>query len=85
MTGTLVFDPLLPIWLIATLGVLLGAGLVLALWRGLSGWGLRALAGTVVLAALMGPVYQQEDRQPLSDIVLMLEDDSASQSLGSRQ
>lgn len=85
MTGTLVFDPLLPIWLIAALGVLLGAGLVLALWRGLSGWGLRALAGAVVLAALMGPVYQQEDRQPLSDIVLMLEDDSASQSLGSRQ
>ena len=37
MTGTLVFDPLLPLWLIATLGVLLGAGLVLALWRGLSG------------------------------------------------
>ena len=51
MTGTLVFDPLLPLWLIATLGVLVGAGLVLALWRGLSGWGLRALAGAVAPSA----------------------------------
>ncbi|MFU1478827.1 hypothetical protein ACM25N_14420 [Roseovarius sp. C7] len=85
MTGTLVFDPLLPIWLIATLGALLGAGVVLALWRGLSGWALRGLAGAVILAALLGPVYQQEDRQPLSDIVLMLEDESASQDLGDRR
>jgi hypothetical protein len=59
-------------------------GVVLALVRGLRGWPLRGLAGLVVLAALAGPSFQQEDRAPLSDIVLMLEDESASQRLGDR-
>ena len=38
----------------------------------------------MVLAALSGPVLQRENRAPLSDIVLLLEDQSASQSLGDR-
>jgi hypothetical protein len=42
------------------------------------------MAALVVLAALSGPSVQQEDRAPLSDIVLMLEDESASQRLGDR-
>ncbi len=84
MTGTLIFDPLLPWLLIAVLGAALVIGVGLALWRGLSGWPLRALAGLVILAALSGPVYQVEDRAPLSDIVLMLEDQSASQQLVDR-
>ncbi|MFU8778153.1 MAG: hypothetical protein ACNA7M_10860, partial [Roseovarius sp.] len=84
MTGSVVFDPLLPVWLIAGLGVLVLAGLVLALWRGLAGWPLRALAGLVILAALLGPAYQQEERTALSDIVLIVEDESASQGLSDR-
>ncbi|HKL05394.1 MAG TPA: hypothetical protein VJ929_06245 [Roseovarius sp.] len=84
MTGTLIFDPLLPWLLIAVLAAALVIGVGLALWRGLSGWPLRALAGLVILAALSGPVYQVEDRAPLSDIVLMLEDQSASQQLVDR-
>jgi len=84
MTGTLIFDPLLPWLLIAVLAAALVIGVGLALWRGLSGWPLRALAGLVILAALSGPVYQVEDRAPLSDIVLMLEDQSASQQLADR-
>jgi hypothetical protein len=64
---------------IATIGV------VLALVRGLRGWPFRGLAGLVVLAALAGPSFQQEDRAPLTDIVLMLEDESASQRLGNRE
>jgi hypothetical protein len=84
MTSTIVFDPLLPWPLIAGLAGMMLAGLALALWRGLSGWALRGLAALVILAALMGPVYQQEDRAPLSDIVLLLEDDSASQGLSDR-
>ena len=84
MTGTIIFDPLIP-WtaLIAVAIVALGT-VILAGVRGLSGWGLRALAGFVVIAALSGPVYQEEDRSPLSDIVIVLEDESASQSLGDR-
>ena len=84
MTGSVIFDPLLPIWLIAVLAALVASGLALALWRGLAGWPFRALAGLVILAALMGPAYQQEERTALSDIVLIVEDQSASQDLTDR-
>ncbi len=84
MTGSVIFDPLLPWWLIAALAGLTLAGTALALWRGLSGWALRGLAGLVILAALAGPLYQQEERDPLSDIVLLVEDESASQRLADR-
>ncbi len=84
MTGSIVFDPLLPWVFIAVLGVFAALGVALALWRGLQGWALRALAALVVLAALAQPSYQIEDRAPLSNIVLIVEDKSASQSLGDR-
>ncbi|MBC7163946.1 MAG: hypothetical protein H5U15_02985 [Roseovarius sp.] len=84
MTGAVVFDPLLPVWLIAALGALALAGLGLAVWRGLAGRALRALAMVVLLGALSGPAYRQEERTPLSDIVLLVEDRSASQRLAAR-
>ncbi|MCK0151431.1 glutamine amidotransferase [Marivita sp. S6314] len=84
MTGSIVFDPLLPWGLIAALAALTFLGVALALWRGLQGWALRALAAVVVLAAVAQPSYQIEDRAPLSNIVLIVEDKSASQSLGDR-
>jgi hypothetical protein len=46
---------------------------VVALWRGLSGWWLRGLA-LLVLLAIANPSIQQEDRAPLTDIVLMVVD-----------
>ncbi|SDX27986.1 hypothetical protein SAMN05444358_104144 [Ruegeria halocynthiae] len=84
MTGTVIFDPLIPWPILAAVALVALSGVVLALWRGLSGWALRGLAALVVLAALSGPVYQVEDRAPLTDIVLMIEDESASQSLSDR-
>ncbi|WP_171229982.1 hypothetical protein [Ruegeria sp. HKCCA4008] len=84
MTGTVIFDPLIPWPLLAAVGAIAAVGVALALWRGLSGWALRGLAALVVIAALSGPVYQVEDRAPLTDIVLMIEDESASQSLSDR-
>ncbi len=84
MTGSVIFDPLIPWPLIAALAALALAGVALALWRGLSGWALRALAALALLGALAGPVYRVEDRKPLSDIVVMVEDDSASQTLSDR-
>ncbi len=80
----IVFDPLLswPVWWAgAGISVL---GLVFALWRGLAGGWLRALAATLVLLILAGPMLQSEEREPLSDIVFLLRDDSASQELGER-
>ncbi|CUH42813.1 hypothetical protein [Ruegeria atlantica] len=84
MTGTVIFDPLIPWPVLAIVAAIAVAGVVLALWRGLSGWALRGLAALVVIAALSGPVYQVEDRAPLTDIVLMIEDESASQTLSDR-
>ncbi|MFC3613307.1 hypothetical protein ACFORG_05995 [Lutimaribacter marinistellae] len=84
MTGTVLFDPLIPWALIAVVSGIAIAGVALALWRGLSGWALRGLAALVILGALAGPVYQQEDRAPLTDIVVMIEDESASQTLSDR-
>ncbi len=84
MTGTVIFDPLIPWPVLAVVASVAAAGIVLALWRGLSGWALRGLAALVMIAALAGPVYQIEDRAPLTDIVLMIEDESASQTLSDR-
>ncbi|WP_120634761.1 hypothetical protein [Ruegeria sp. EL01] len=84
MTGTVIFDPLIPWPILAAVAGIATTGFVLAVWRGLSGWALRGLAALVVIAALSGPVYQAEDRAPLTDIVLMIEDESASQTLSDR-
>jgi hypothetical protein len=84
MTGQIVFDPLLPWVVVAVLGGLALIGVVLALWRGLSGWALRALAALILVAALSQPSWQVEDRSPLSDIVIMLVDETASQRLAER-
>jgi hypothetical protein len=84
MGRTVIFDPLIGwplIWGLAAFAVVL---LALAIWRGLSGWVFRAGAAMVLLAALANPSLQSEDRTPLSDIVLVVVDDSASQQLGDR-
>ncbi|WP_112308673.1 hypothetical protein [Pseudogemmobacter bohemicus] len=84
VTAHLVFDPLVPwpvLWALAGVTLIM---LALALWRGLPGWALRGLGLAALLAALAGPGLQSEDRQNLSDIVILLVDESASQSLGAR-
>ena len=84
MTGTLVFDPLLP-WLVLYAATGLAVlGILVALWRGLAGWWLRGLTAAVLLLAIANPSLQEEDRAPLSDIVLAVVDDSASQRIGDR-
>ena len=84
LNGTIVFDPLLPWPVIAALAVAAALLVGLALWRGLSGWWLRGLTAVALLAALANPAFQQEDRAPLSDIVIAVIDDSASQRIGDR-
>jgi hypothetical protein len=84
MTGSVIFDPLLSYPVLIALGAIIFAGMFIALWRGLRGWALRGCAGLIVLLALSGPSFQQEDRSPLSDIVLMIQDQSASQNLANR-
>lgn len=79
-----IFDPLIP-WTIlwSATGVALVA-MAFAFWRGLRGWALRALTAAAILLALANPSLQHEDRSPLSDIVLMVADRTASQHLSDR-
>jgi len=79
-----IFSPSVPWPIIAGLAALSGIALLLAIWYGLRGWALRALAALSLLAALAGPSLQQEERNPMSDILLVVVDDSASQGLSDR-
>ena len=84
MTGQIIFDPLIPWEALAVVAAVALLAVLLAAVRGLTGWALRAISALVVLGALTGPSYQQEDRTPLTDIVVFLEDESASQALSDR-
>ena len=82
--GQIVFQPLVPWPLVAVLAALVLAGLVLSLACGLRGAWARGLAALCLLAALAGPALRDETRQALSDIVLLIVDDSASQRIADR-
>ena len=84
MTQVVVLQPLLAAWLVTVLGGVALAFAGFALWRGLQGWPWRALALGLCLLGLANPALQHEDRKPLSDIVILLVDDSASQTLSDR-
>ncbi|MEO1426813.1 MAG: hypothetical protein AAFU58_08545, partial [Pseudomonadota bacterium] len=84
MARTLIFDPVIPGIALIILGVVaLFLGLFYCWRQGASGlFRLGALAGLIALLA--NPQLQNEDRAPLDDIVLVMHDVSASQSLDGR-
>ncbi|MBQ2262617.1 MAG: hypothetical protein II336_14765 [Loktanella sp.] len=84
MNGTVIFDPLIPLIGVYVLAALVVLAVILAIWRRLPGWWLRGLAGIALLAAMANPSLQQEDRVPLSDIVMVVVDESASQRIAGR-
>ncbi len=84
MDGSILFSPILPWSILAALAVLMAGFIGFAIWRGLIGWPLRALGASVLLVALLNPSYQQENREALSDIVLLVVDKTASQRIGDR-
>jgi hypothetical protein len=84
MNGSLILDPFLPWPVLAAAAAMVAGMIVLALWRGLSGWWLRGLTAVVLLTALANPSLQEEDRAPLSDIVIAVVDQSASQRIADR-
>ncbi|MCH8466332.1 MAG: hypothetical protein LAT78_07175 [Roseinatronobacter sp.] len=69
------------LWAIAGIAALLVG---IALWQGLRGWWLRGLAALALLAALANPVLQSQERDSLSDIALVVVDETASNLLGTR-
>ncbi len=85
MVTELVFDPLLSPLFLALLAAVAAGFLILALWRGLNGWWLRTGAALVLFAALANPSLRQEERDPLSDVVLLVSDQTSSQQIAGRE
>ncbi|MCV6823396.1 MULTISPECIES: hypothetical protein [Halocynthiibacter] len=84
MREQILFDPLLPVWLVGVLAAVAGVVLVIAALRGLSGWWLRGLVAAILLGAVLNPSIQRENREALSDLLLVLVDNSASQRISDR-
>ncbi len=69
-------------WAATTVAVLLAAALVYLNRRG---WPLRIAGLALVLAALANPILNTDEREQLTDIVAVIIDESASQSIGNRR
>ncbi len=84
MIGQVILDPLVPLAVLYALAGLAAVGLVFAMWRRLVGWALRGLAAIVILGAIANPSLQREERDTLSDILVAVVDESASQRISDR-
>jgi hypothetical protein len=78
------FEPLLPLWLIASLGALALLVVAIAAVRRARGTVWRLAAFAVLLLWLAGPRLVQETRENLADIGLLVVDHSASMQVGER-
>ncbi|MBL1437288.1 MAG: hypothetical protein COB08_013945 [Rhodobacteraceae bacterium] len=81
MTSSITFDPVFALWMLALIGAVAVALLAFSAWRGLKGWPLRALALAALGLALANPLFREENRLPERDAVVIIVDDSSSQSL----
>jgi hypothetical protein len=84
MNWSIDFAPLIPepwLWVAAAIAAVL---CVLLLLRRSRGAALRALALAALIGALANPMLRQEDREQLSNIALVMMDESTSQSIDKR-
>ncbi len=85
MNWSLNFAPLVP-WFVIVLAAVLALALVgLMLWRRQRGAPFRALALAALIIALMNPMLREEQRESLSNVAIVVVDESTSQQLGTRQ
>ena len=84
MAWSVFIDPLVPIWLIAALGMAALAAVALGLFMRARGALIRMLATAALLLGLLNPVVQEEEREGLTDIAVVVTDHSLSQALTSR-
>jgi len=82
---SLQFAPLLPWPWLATASVIAIGLLAFSFWRRARGSSWRLLALAAVLGALANPSAVQEDRNYLSDVAVVVVDDSVSQNVPPRQ
>ncbi len=84
MNWSIEFMPFVPwsvLWALAALGAVL---LALLFWRSSRGAIFRLLSYALLLLAIANPQLKQEDREPLSDVVAVVLDDSQSQTIAGR-
>ena len=80
----IVFDPWLPVWMIAAV---VAPGLILAgvaAVRGIRGQVWRVAFLTIIGLALMNPAITEEDRRPVDSVAVIVADQSISQGFGDR-
>ena len=76
--------PLLPVFMIGGLAAIAALLLAVALWRRAAGVWWRLAAFAVLLLALANPSLVEEQRNPLSDVVFIVADESTSQDIENR-
>jgi hypothetical protein len=84
MDFSVTFLPELDWRVIGALAALAVLGTLLALWRGLPGWALRAVALGILVLALAGPQLKREEREGLKNVAFLVIDRSESTTLEDR-
>ncbi len=84
MTGSIVFEPSAPVWLLAVLAAAGTGFALLSLWRSPAGGLFRAIAVAGLLALLANPQIREAEATPLDDLAVIIADRSASQDLDGR-
>ena len=81
---SIAWNPIFPPTVFIALAALAIVILAFGVYRRAAGVAWRAAAAAALLAALGDPVFVVEDRDPLSDIAVVLVDQTASQRIGQR-
>lgn len=84
MAWSVYIDPLVSMWLIWVLGAAALAAVAVGLALRARGAIVRLLATAALVLGLLNPVVQEEEREKLSDIAVVVTDHSLSQTLSQR-
>ncbi len=84
MNNVIVFEPIIPLWMLIVAGGLAIMLAVLGVVRSPKGGSLRLLAAVLLIALLANPLIRIAERTSLPDVVIVLIDKSASQELDGR-
>ncbi|MEL7490033.1 MAG: hypothetical protein AAGJ73_04885 [Pseudomonadota bacterium] len=84
MSGSIVFNPNLPVWALAIVALLSLVAGALSLWRSPRGGVLRIVALAGLFGLLLDPQVRTTEKTPLNDIAIIVADRSESQSLNNR-
>ena len=82
---TISFGPLVPWPVLAGLAAVAAIALIATWWLRARGAGWRTVAVLGLLAALLNPTAVFEQRQPLTDVAVVIVDESNSQAIGERK